>query len=99
MMLENGVASSVIARTPDEYRPLLYLPPYLYHQRIHAAEVRLAGDLRPRFASRSTRAFDREVALALADVHARSQSLGASEIVPPICNAKPSVARPPARSR
>ncbi|HXR23799.1 MAG TPA: hypothetical protein VN742_00465, partial [Candidatus Binataceae bacterium] len=44
MMLDTGAASSVIARAPDEYRPLLYLAPYLYHQRIHAAEVRLAGD-------------------------------------------------------
>ena len=80
MMLENGAASSVIARAPDEYRPLLYLPPYLYHQRTHVAEVRLAGDLRPRFASRSTRPFDREIEAALADVQARPQSLGALKI-------------------
>ncbi len=81
MMLETGAASSVIAHAPDEYRPLLYLPPYLYHQRIHAAEVRLAGDLTPRFVSRSTLAADREVGVALADVHARPQSFGAVEIV------------------
>jgi exodeoxyribonuclease V alpha subunit len=81
MMLENGVASSVIARAPDEYRPLLYLPPYLYHQRIHVAEGRLAGDLRPRLAGRSNGALDREVDTALADVHARPQSFGALEIV------------------
>jgi len=80
-MLENGVASSVIARAPDEYRPLLFLPPNLYHQRIHAAEVCLASDLGPRFAARPTPAFDREVEAALTDVHPRPQSFGALEIV------------------
>jgi len=79
MMLDTGAASSVIARAPDEYRPLLYLAPYLYHQRIHAAEVRLAGDLRPRFATAAA-ASDREVAAALADVDARPQCLGALQI-------------------
>lgn len=80
MMLDTGVASSVIARAPDEYRPLLYLPPYLYHQRIRAAEIRLAADLRPRFATSAARASDREVAAALADVDARPQWLGALQI-------------------
>lgn len=82
MMLDTGVASSVIARAPDEYRPLLYLPPYLYHQRIRAAEIRLAADLRPRFAISAARASDREVAAALADVDARPQWLGALQIAP-----------------
>jgi exodeoxyribonuclease V alpha subunit len=79
-MLHTGAASSVIARAPNEYRPLLYLPPYLYHQRIRAAEVRLAGDLRPRFATAAALASDREVAAALADVYARPQWLGALRI-------------------
>jgi exodeoxyribonuclease V alpha subunit len=79
-MLDSGAASSVIARASNEYRPLLYMPPYLHHQRIRAAEVRLAGDLRPRFAAADGRASDREVAAALADVHARPQWLGELQI-------------------
>ncbi len=80
MLLDTGAASSVIARAPGEYRPLLYLAPYLYHQRIRAAEVRLAGDLRPRFATPVALASDREVAAALADVDTRPQWLGAMQV-------------------
>jgi len=35
-------ASAVIGRNPDARRPLLYLEPYLYHERIYRAEQRLA---------------------------------------------------------
>lgn len=79
-MLDTGAAPSVIARAPHEFRPLLYLPPYVYHQRIRAAEVGLADDLRPRFATPGTFASDREVAVALADVASRPQWLGARQI-------------------
>ena len=80
-MLDAGAAASVIARTPGDYRPLLYLPPYLYHQRIRAAEVRLADDLRPRFEPAAALASDREIAAALADVNDRPRWLGAKKIV------------------
>jgi exodeoxyribonuclease V alpha subunit len=38
-------ASAVIGRNPDARRPLLYLRPYLYHERIFRAEQRLAERL------------------------------------------------------
>ncbi len=38
-------APAVIGRSPDSRRPLLYLKPYLYHERIYRAEQRLAERL------------------------------------------------------
>ncbi len=74
-MLNRGAAPSVIARSPDDFRPLLYLPPYLYHQRIRAAEVRLAGDLLARLESSVALATDREITNALNDLDDRPGSL------------------------
>ncbi len=44
-LLESGKASSVVGRDPDSYAPLLYLRPYVYHQRVYKAEVSLAQRL------------------------------------------------------
>jgi exodeoxyribonuclease V alpha subunit len=44
-LLSSGVAPSVIGRNPEDYKPLLYLPPFIYHQRIYAAENALATKL------------------------------------------------------
>ncbi|MHB8381020.1 MAG: exodeoxyribonuclease V subunit alpha [Candidatus Binataceae bacterium] len=44
-MLAADTASAVIGLGPDARRPLLYLKPYLYHQRIYRAEQRLAQRL------------------------------------------------------
>jgi len=79
-MLDTDVARSVIARTPDAYRPLLYLPPYLYHQRIRTAEARLAGDLRIRFKPAAALASDREIANALNDLDDRPRFIGAAAV-------------------
>jgi exodeoxyribonuclease V alpha subunit len=79
-MLDAGAASAVIARSPEDYRPLLYLPPYLYHQRIRAAEVRLADRLRPLLAADGAMASARELAAALADVCDRPHWIGEREI-------------------
>jgi exodeoxyribonuclease V alpha subunit len=80
-MLDGGGAASVIARVPGDYRPLLYLPPYLYHQRVRVAEVRLADDLRPRLGPPAALASDPEIAAALADLDDRPRSLGANKLV------------------
>jgi exodeoxyribonuclease V alpha subunit len=80
-MLDSNVAPSVIARTPDDYRPLLYLAPYLYHQRTRTAEVRLAGDLRMRFNPAASLASDREIAHALDDLDDRPRLLGAEKLL------------------
>ncbi|HEY1851316.1 MAG TPA: exodeoxyribonuclease V subunit alpha [Candidatus Binataceae bacterium] len=79
-MLHDGAAASVIARAPEDYRPLLYLAPYLYHQRIRAAEVRLADDLKPRFGPTAALALDCEIVAALADLDDRPRCLGANKL-------------------
>ncbi len=79
-MLEAGAASAVIARSPEEYRPLVYLAPYLYHQRIRAAEVRLADRLRPMLKGDGAVASAREIDAAIGDLCDRPPLLGEREI-------------------
>lgn len=79
-LLESGIAASVIARTADEYRPLLYLPPYIYHQRIRAAEIRLAERLQPRLGVANPAASEQQIAAAIADVCRRPHWIGGREI-------------------
>ncbi len=69
-LLEAGAAPAVIGRTPDAYAPLLYLPPFICHQKVRAMETRLAE----RIAARATGgpAVDEGgLADAIADVRAR----------------------------
>src|ERR1700722_3295846 len=80
-LLDSNVAPSVIARTPAHYRPLLYLPPYLYHQRIRTAEARLANDLRQRLIPSDALASDREIANALNDLDDRPRLLGTQKLL------------------
>ena len=79
-LLESGDAASVIARTSGEYRPLLYLPPYIYHQHIRTAEIRLAERLQPRLGVAGAAASEREIAAAIADVCRRPHWIGGREI-------------------
>ncbi len=44
-LLLSGRASSMIGYNQDDYKPLLFLAPYIYHHRIHRAEVALASRL------------------------------------------------------
>ena len=79
-LLDSGAAPAVVARSADEYRPLLYLPPFIYHQRIRAAEVQLAGQLRPLLQANGALTSARKIATALADVCDRPHWLDAREI-------------------
>jgi exodeoxyribonuclease V alpha subunit len=79
-MLESGAASAVIARSPDDYRPLLYLPPFIYHQRIRAAEVSLADRLRPLIAAEGALKSAREIVAAVTDVCDRPHWIDGREI-------------------
>lgn len=79
-MLDAAAASSIIARAPDGYRPLLYLPPFIYHQRIRAAEVRLADRLRPLLEADGTIASAREIAAAIDDLCNRPHRIGERKI-------------------
>jgi exodeoxyribonuclease V alpha subunit len=44
-LLHSNRASAVIGRDKSEYKPLLFLTPYIYHQRIHRTEFQLANRL------------------------------------------------------
>jgi exodeoxyribonuclease V alpha subunit len=44
-MLAEGTAGGVIGTSPDDYKPLLYLAPFIYHQRILSNEISLARKL------------------------------------------------------
>jgi len=79
-MLDTKAAPSVIAYSPDDYRPLLYLPPYLCHQRIRAAEVRLAERLRPLLDADGAVASARDIAAAIGDVCDRPHRIGERDI-------------------
>lgn len=50
-LLAPGVLASVLATAADAYRPLIYLPPYLYHQRILVAEAAAADLVAARLAA------------------------------------------------
>jgi exodeoxyribonuclease V alpha subunit len=49
-LLDSDLAPQVVGRAPDDYRPLLFLRPFIYHHRVHAAELRLAQMLAGRLA-------------------------------------------------
>jgi exodeoxyribonuclease V alpha subunit len=79
-LLEGGAAAAVIGRSPDDYRPLIYLPPYIYHQRIRVAEAGLAERLRELLGARGAVASTTAIAAALADVYDRPQVIDGREI-------------------
>ncbi len=79
-VLDEGAASAVIARSPDDYRPLLYLPPFIYHQRIRIAEVRLADRLRSLLQAEGALSTAHETAAAVADVCDRPHWIDGREI-------------------
>jgi len=72
--------SSVIARSGDEFAPLLLLDGFLYHQRIHFAESRLADRLLALLAGPAPSARGVAIAEALDDVRADPVSLSDEQI-------------------
>ncbi len=76
-LLASGGAARVIARSPDEYKPLVYVAPFIYHQRLLAAESRLAKRLRTRLEDTGPTHGSPAISAALADLVARP-SLGDS---------------------
>jgi exodeoxyribonuclease V alpha subunit len=75
-LMRPGRCTFVIGHSPDARKPLLYLKPFLYHQRIHDAENRLAEHL-ARLCTQPARAIPEAAALgaALDDVVARPSFL------------------------
>jgi len=78
-LLASGAAPSVVGR-PGEYKPLLYIPPFIFHQRIRAAELRLAESVGPRFKMRITDTEKAAVAHTTGDVLARPAFLGGRDV-------------------
>jgi hypothetical protein len=71
-LLQSGSASAVVGSRPGVYKPLLFIAPYISHQRIYRAEGELAGRLaRMLNAVPSKRATAEQVSSALAEVLAR----------------------------
>jgi exodeoxyribonuclease V alpha subunit len=64
-LLDSDLAPHIIGRAPDDYRPLIFLRPFIYHHRVRAAELRLAQLLAARLAQ-APQGHDR-VEAALAD--------------------------------
>lgn len=52
LLLQLGRACAVVGSNPDSYKPLLFIAPYIFHQRVHRAE----GELACRLASMLTNA-------------------------------------------
>lgn len=67
-LLESATAAQVIGRSHEDYRPLIYLPPFIYHHRVRVAELALAQLLARRITQKSPGG---AVKAALADTVAR----------------------------
>jgi len=75
ILADGDGAAAIIGRTPDARKPLLYLHPYLYPQKIHRAEQRLGRRLADllQVADAPDR---RAISKAIADVAARPAMTG-----------------------
>src|SRR5579875_492672 len=75
-------APHVIGNARGDYRPLIYLAPYIYHQRLLVAEIAGAGMIAQRLAAPAVPdAMASIIAAALADVVQRPARLAGREIV------------------
>jgi exodeoxyribonuclease V alpha subunit len=79
-LLVSRATETVIGRHCDEYKPLLYIPPFVYHQKVYAAESRLVESIRPRFGARRSAGIRVDVREALADVDSRPSSFHGREV-------------------
>lgn len=71
-LIRSNRASAVIGRDKNEYKPLLFLTPYIFHQRIQRIEFQLANRLASMLRDGAGTRFDSiEVKAALDDVFSR----------------------------
>ena len=71
-LIRSNRASAVIGRDKNEYKPLLFLTPYIFHQRIQRIEFRLANRLASMLVDGADSRFDSiELKAALNDVFSR----------------------------
>ncbi len=73
-LLKSATASHVIGGSLAENKPLLYLPPFIYHHRVRAGELRLAQIAAQRLKQGQVNAAASRVEAALADIISRSQT-------------------------
>lgn len=79
-LLDSDLAPHVIGRSPDDYRPLIYRSPFIYHHRVRVAELRLAQLLADRMAQKPPDDSGR-VKAALADTMARPGAIRELEML------------------
>jgi exodeoxyribonuclease V alpha subunit len=79
-LLEAGEAAQVIGRNPGDYRPLLYLRPFIYHHRMMLAEARLAAMLAARFTAGAGKA-RQAINAAIADIARRPGAVSGSQLM------------------
>ena len=71
-LLHSNRAAAVIGRDKSEYKPLLFLTPYIFHQRIHRTESQLASRLAAMLTDGASHHTDaNELQAALDDVFSR----------------------------
>ncbi len=80
-MLEAGEAPYVIGRQPDDYRPLLYLRPFIYHHRVRTAEAGLAKLLARRLTQVPAGDDPAAIAAAIADVVSRPGAVSGNKLL------------------
>lgn len=81
-LLHSNRASAVVGRDTNEYKPLLFLPPYIFHQRIHRTEFQLANRLAAMLIDGASRRCDAlKLKAALDDVFSRPVIVEGSAIV------------------
>ncbi len=82
MILQTNRVSAVIGRHEDEYKPLLYIAPYIVHHRIYHCEDELANRLANLLTTKRRHQTDAEtLARALQDVIARPVIVNEMRIV------------------
>ncbi len=80
-ILTSGTAGRVIGSGPGEYKPLIYLPPYLYQHRILSTEIGLARRLASMIRGPHAAPVDEEkIHKLLLDTSSRSATAGAKRI-------------------
>jgi len=76
-LLYSGAARAIVGCDARGYTPLIYLPPFVYQQRIYAAEAALASRLTALIGDKMSPVIDEDrLRAALADVAARPSQAG-----------------------
>jgi exodeoxyribonuclease V alpha subunit len=78
-ILSSRLAAEVIGTGPSDYKPLIYLPPFLYQHRILSAETLLAGRLTSLVKSSITPIEPHLISQLLSEVNTHSETMRAMD--------------------